>query len=313
MASFREVLPRVGGALLAVWSVGAALAAVLARAFDVLSHFAPIYLVAGVVAAVIAALWRVPLRRLILTCGVVAIAAGGLLMAPEALRPEPQRAPTSAVGQIKVIQFNAFKRNADIGRVADWLIAEDPDIVTLQEARHDLRDLLLKRTTWSVAGAAEHVMIFSREDRLRMVRPSIGPSTLTYVNATYLSSSGPFEVVTTHLEWPTSPRFRQQHVDLTRIAAALPRERMIVTGDFNTTPWSAALRRTDRALGLQRVDRALWSFPAKVAGRAWPAPVLPIDHVYAGPGWRVISVDRGPYLGSDHYPIVVTLAPVWPR
>ena len=37
--------------------------------------------------------------------------------------------------------------------------------------------------------------------------------------------------------------------------------------------------------------------------------VLPIDHVYAGPGWRTVSVQRGPKLGSDHYPVIVTLAP----
>ena len=39
-------------------------------------------------------------------------------------------------------------------------------------------------------------------------------------------------------------------------------------------------------------------------------PLLPIDHLYAGPGWATVSVRRGPPLGSDHYPLVVTLAPV---
>lgn len=40
-----------------------------------------------------------------------------------------------------------------------------------------------------------------------------------------------------------------------------------------------------------------------------PFPMLPIDHVYAGKGWRAVSVTRGPRLGSDHYPMVVVLAP----
>ena len=52
---------------------------------------------------------------------------------------------------------------------------------------------------------------------------------------------------------------------------------------------------------------------ARLLGRDWPLPVLPIDHVYAGPGWATVSVERGPSIGSDHYPLVVILAPVAPR
>lgn len=301
---------RALGALLASGALVAACLAVAATRLDVLAHFAPIWLAGGMAIALTAAvLRRAPLRRFSLVCAAVAVLAGGFLMAPELLRPpEPLVAP-GAAGEIKLIQFNAYKNNADIGRVADWLIAQNPDIVTLQEARHDLRDLLVRRTGWKVAGAKEHVMIFSREPRLRMTRPSIKGSRLTYMNATYLGPTGPFEVVTTHFDWPTARSFARQHQSLARLTAALPRERMILTGDFNTTPWSQALRRTDAALGLRRVDHALFSWPARVAGRAWPAPVLPIDHVYVGPQWRVVTIDRGPYLGSDHYPLIVVLTP----
>jgi endonuclease/exonuclease/phosphatase (EEP) superfamily protein YafD len=88
---------------------------------------------------------------------------------------------------------------------------------------------------------------------------------------------------------------------------------MILTGDFNATPWSASLRRTDAALALTRRDRALPTWPARVLGRSWPLPILPIDHVYAGPGWATVKVERGPAFGSDHYPLVVILAPVSPH
>ena len=39
-----------------------------------------------------------------------------------------------------------------------------------------------------------------------------------------------------------------------------------------------------------------------------PLPFLAIDHVYAGAAWRTVSVERGPARGSDHFPVVVTLA-----
>ncbi|MGH1557846.1 endonuclease/exonuclease/phosphatase family protein [Caulobacter segnis] len=84
----------------------------------------------------------------------------------------------------------------------------------------------------------------------------------------------------------------------------------MLTGDFNPTPWSFALRRQDKALGLRR-----WTLAPCPPGRrvnssrvaAAPAPFLPIDHVYAGRQWRAVKVERGPASGSDHRPIVVTL------
>lgn len=100
---------------------------------------------------------------------------------------------------------------------------------------------------------------------------------------------------------------------LIEVVSHLPRERMILGGDFNSTPWSWDLQRLDREMGLIRRDRALATWPTGHSGGwRWPAPVpfLPIDHLYAGPGWATVSVVRGPRLGSDHYPLVVTLAPV---
>ena len=92
----------------------------------------------------------------------------------------------------------------------------------------------------------------------------------------------------------------------------LPQARMVVAGDFNSTPWSFALKRLDGMLPLIRRDRAIatWpSAPTEAQGRKVPLalPVLPIDHIYAGAGWRTLDVRRGPSLGSDHRPVVVTL------
>lgn len=290
-------------------AAGLALAGFLDWRLDVLTHFAPGYVIVALAAMLVGAVAGAPWRGRALALGAATIVATAGLMAPEYLRkPEPPTASTP--GQIRIVQFNAFKRNIDIDRAATWIVAQKPDIVTLQEVRHDLRDELIRRTGWEVAGRKEHVMILSREKRLRMVRPPIGTAPLTYLSATYPSESGPFEVVTTHFDWPTYDTHGQQHVGLVRVVRQLPRERMIVTGDFNATPWSYALRRTDRDLGLSRRDRALFSFPTRLWRVDGPPPLLPIDHIYAGPGWRTVSLERGPTLGSDHYPLVITLAPV---
>ena len=79
---------------------------------------------------------------------------------------------------------------------------------------------------------------------------------------------------------------------------------LLLGGDFNSTPWSFARRRDDRAFGLQRLTRGMFSWPAW----AGALTAFPIDHVYAGADWRLLDVRRGPNLGSDHYPLVVRVA-----
>jgi endonuclease/exonuclease/phosphatase (EEP) superfamily protein YafD len=132
----------------------------------------------------------------------------------------------------------------------------------------------------------------------------------------FRDSRGVFAVIGVHNAWPTdiADQQRQEH-RLSDLIAATGRQRLIVTGDFNSTPWSFSRRRWDQAFGLVRRERAVPTWPAQTYKhlRWLGLPYLPIDHVYAGPGWATVSVRRGPRLTSDHYPVVVTLAPVGPR
>ena len=280
---------------------------------DVLTHLAPLYAVAGLAALAMSLGAPRPVRWLSAGLFAVTASACATMMVPEYRRSLGPQAPASAPNPIKIIQFNGFRGNHRIADVVDWLIAEQPDIVTIQETRPDLRAAILARTAWSVAGLPSGTLtVFSAKPYQVMNRPkTIGP--LHYVNATYASSSGPFELITVHFDWPTSRNHVGQREQLIEMIASRPHDRLILTGDFNSTPWSYDLRDIDRRSGLIRRERAMFSYPA--GGDAWdpislPAPVLPIDHVYAGPGWATLSVTRGPRLGSDHYPVVMMLAPV---
>jgi endonuclease/exonuclease/phosphatase (EEP) superfamily protein YafD len=283
---------------------------------DVLSNAAPLYLVIGL--AAMTAAWGAAgrLRGAILATGAIAALAGGVQIAPEFLRSTGPAAAANASGQIKLIELNAWRDNTHLPQIADWLAAQHPDVVVLVECGPRLRDAVLKRLGWrSAAGYMSSTMILTPSRYLVMTRPAVDPAAkLTFVNATYASGNGPLEVVATHLGWPGRQQAGQRR-GLGSVLAKLPTDRMILAGDFNSTPWSFARREDDKGFGLIRRDRAMWSWPAEFVGphgfRA-PFPFLPIDHIYAGPGWATVSISRGPRLGSDHYPLIAIFAPVTP-
>lgn len=286
--------------------------------FDVLAHFAPIWFAVGVVGLLASLILRGGDRVLFVGAGLVAVVAASGLILPELIRSTGPKAGKDAPGQIKVIQFNVWHHNRGYAAIVDWLAREDADIVILEETTPGLRTALAARQRWRIACPECEVMILARRAPVstapvRTVTKSQGPLT----RATYRDDLGEFTVLGVHYAWPTDPDVQQlQEQRLAEVIGKFPRSRTIVAGDFNSAPWSFSRRRWDREFGLFRRDRALPTWPGRQANRfRWLGlfSFLPIDHVYAGDGWATVSVRRGPRLGSDHYPVVVTLAPRGPR
>lgn len=283
---------------------------------DVLTHFAPMWLLG----ALLAAAWAAVGERGATRGALLLLAAGGVLMAgalmvPELTRAMPPAAARAVPYRLRLIQFNAWDKLADPRPAADWIDAERPDVVTMEEVTPGLRTALIRRGFQCTRGMV-NVAIFSRARRLPhpFLIPLPNWRTLPgFARATFASADGgaPFTVVAVHLDWPTLARHWSQPLAFAALLARYPSDRLILAGDFNLTPWSFALRRLDGQFGPRRRDRAIPTWPAahRIAGRLEPLPaVLPIDHVYAGEGWRTVSVTRGPRLGSDHFPLVIDLA-----
>ena len=305
--------------LLAALCAGAAVTGHFGRervAFDVLNQFAPAWLTGAAVALILGlTLLRGLSRWLVIAMAAVGVAAALALVAPEYLRDTGPKAPADAPDRIKLIQFNVWDRNPDIPGTVDWLARQDADIIVLEEPLPELREALVARTGLHVVCEDCDVSILSKAAPLpgrsgRLYPRGVGP--ISY--ATYRDLLGEFTVIGVHNAWPTDGNDQQnQEAQLARGIASFPRDRTIVSGDFNSAPWSYSRRRWDHAFGLIRRDRAVFSWPAgKMTRRRYREPVafLPIDHVFAGPQWATVSLERGARLGSDHYPLIAVLAPV---
>jgi endonuclease/exonuclease/phosphatase (EEP) superfamily protein YafD len=282
---------------------------------DLLTHFAPFWLLGAALAMAYGLTLATPnLRLLIAGLGTVGIIAAAALMIPELIRPMTPKAPADAPHRVKIIQFNGWRRNSDVERTADWLVAQKPDVIAVEEMSASLRSAILRRQHYAVAHGIGQVTILSRSDPLPPTF-SLGPNwgLLPGISRARLRApdGGAFDIVGVHYLWPTVPFQQKQRAAMVDVLSRADQKRLIVVGDLNLTPWSFALRRQDERFGLERRTRALFTWPVRPFARgrlSSPVPFLPIDQVYAGSDWRTVSITPGPKLGSDHLPIVVILA-----
>jgi len=308
------VFTTILGPLVLVGATACALAAALAQlgrrslVWDVLTHATPFYLAGGLVALAAALAFHDRYRILCLVAGLAAVAAAGVLMAPEYLRAAGPPPPSGPVATLKVMQFNIWGGQGGLDRPVAWIRAQNPDLVIVQETNRAVREGLIRGTGMHLTAIRSNVVILSREAPVRPVSITTendGPMML--VGAVFSHAGREFTVLGVHYPWPTEFDRLAESAPLIKAVRSYRSDTTILSGDFNSTPWSFTRRREDAAFGLIRRTRAVFSWPAS---RRMPVPVLPIDHVYAGAGWATVNVERGPNLGSDHYPLVVTLAPV---
>jgi endonuclease/exonuclease/phosphatase (EEP) superfamily protein YafD len=310
--------------VLAFAAAAGALASVggrVSRTLDVAAHFTPLWLAGGLAAGAGGGLMGGPAGRASVILGGVAMVAGGALMAPDIRARLARRGARDDAGgdparTIKVIQLNLWRWNADVAGTVAWLEREAADVVVVEEVvdnAAEVPELLARAYPYGQADPRAGTRVLSRHPQLACGAHR-AHSTKTHNTgawATIDHPAGRFAVFGFQATWPIPPGVQQADTDdLAALLDGFDRESLIVCGDFNSTPWSAALRRQDRLFALERRSRALFTWPVRPYTRfrlASPLPFLAIDHVYAGPAWATVSVRAGPRLGSDHLPVVALL------
>jgi endonuclease/exonuclease/phosphatase (EEP) superfamily protein YafD len=219
---------------------------------------------------------------------------------------------------LELIQLNAWKDNPDTPSVARWIRARRPDIVVLEESvnRIPLTPLLADaypyRQTCDGTPWCSTVI-------LSQIRPMASgglahgdPENRGALSAAWMAFGTPaatFTLVGAHLgrPWPF-PRYQEDRPELARFVSTRDPATTIVAGDFNLPGWTYQMAALERQFGLQRITRALLTWPAILSTRHGVPAMLGLDQIFIGSRWHADSVVRGPFVGSDHYPVVARLS-----
>ena len=299
-----------------VGTAAAALAALLAPfgwPFELFVHFRW-QIGAAALALLVAAL---VLRRPWMVC--VACVAGAMLWLPSVLMTGRASAhePTgqTCVGEpLRVVTANAWFMNTDPAALVTWLSRSDADIIALQEVT----------PRWVVA-----LEPLARQFPYRKFLPRDDPYGIALLSRWPIDDVQPvdlagdgipslvakvdvqgrkLQVIALHTRWPVTAGLQVARDRALQQAAALALtqpESTILLGDLNLTPYAPAFARLVSESGLRDALAGEAWRPTWQAG-FWPL-ALPIDHVLVPRGSCVTAREIGPYVGSDHRPLQVTL------
>lgn len=291
-----------------------------------INNFVPLYFLPLIVLLPLALMLRAPwvfVRLLPL------VLIGVLWFGPLFL---PRSVAAVAGDDLKVVTFNMLMGNDRIDDIRAWMTAQDPDLVLMQEViPHDCCPLPEMPDDYTMIlpddfgphgfGPAifsrlpvADVEIFSLESTRKQIRVEVdlnGQRIAVYNMHLQLPTLRPQRNNGSITFYDESTRRRQVAALITRLEnESLP---YVVAGDFNLSDMSEAYAE------LAAVMDDSFRQTATGFGMTWPAyrdgseqlalmtPVMRLDYVWYSAAFRAVDGYRGPFLGSDHLPVVARL------
>jgi endonuclease/exonuclease/phosphatase (EEP) superfamily protein YafD len=225
--------------------------------------------------------------------------------------PEPASHP------LKLLQANVEFINKKTDALKQLIAAEDPDIISVQETNTAFAALfksLHKQYPYQAVFAEDHdaagQAVLSKLP-FGHIEDVVFPNAVMPTQIFDVKNGK--DTVTFFSLHTSNPLFGVPNRDaaFTGVAARLAKDRparLVLIGDFNATPWCPGMRRFVDAqpdLDLARTGRGLLaSWPA-----FYPFPFrIPIDELVVSRNIAVQDYRLGPDIGSDHLPMISTIA-----
>jgi len=277
---------------------------------DQCSHFPAQYGLSLLLAAVVLLLarrWRTALLLLAFA------AVDGWQLVPLFTATPPQGA--AGGGQVRAMHSNVMSDNDDHATLLATIRAAAPDFFAAcevtpawQRSLDTLRDLYPHAITHATDDCFG-IVLYSRHPLRDAAVIPLGFAWAPAIRAVVQTPHGDLGVLAVHTPRPGDRRNTMQRDQaLAAIGSAiapLPAARLVI-GDLNVTRWSAPFQDLLFAAQLHdTADGAGWQ-------PTWPTDVpsllrIPIDQALVSSGIGVTHRRVGPYIGSDHLPLVVDL------
>jgi endonuclease/exonuclease/phosphatase (EEP) superfamily protein YafD len=304
---------RLGRLAFVAGLVGAALvhpiATLLARLdwrADLITHFREPALAVTLIAAVV--LMRKHTRvALSLVCLAVVQAAPLVRYAG----PNPIRPVENTPLRLRVLMANLYVDNTRYDALDRLIRRERPDVVGLVELTPEwLAGLAAIREEYPYrvedpSGAAGLSLWF--RERPHAIDPPAQPipGSSPYLHAEFTFAGRPRHLWLVH---PTMPIARKDRPELPALAATIGRARgsRIAIGDLNTTEGSPLFADFVRATGLRDTRLGFGRQPSWPTD--WPYRIA-LEHAFVSDDLAVVNRRLGPTIGSDHFPLILDLAP----
>jgi endonuclease/exonuclease/phosphatase (EEP) superfamily protein YafD len=221
-------------------------------------------------------------------------------------------APAGAARFLRVVTFNLWGGNEHTKAITKFLFDKDADVVVLQEVRdihQGLLALLDKHYPYHVGDNG--LVILSKYPVLadgRIDRPGQPPWMSLIIRWVKLDVNGKaVELAGVHFARPFYPDLQQSDIFALNRFVRSHSAPLILAGDFNMTPWTVKLKTFSAATALHRFNSYDPTWPMR-----WRdvrlLPFVPIDNVFASRHFASLGMTVGPYLGSDHRPVVADIA-----
>ena len=216
---------------------------------------------------------------------------------------------------LTVLHANVHAANNQYDRVLELVETEDADVVFLQEITPAWENALLpllQDYPFSYVNAREDyfgIAMFSRLAPESLTQVDSPPLQYPTIVASLIFDDDPLTVINTHPMIPLGEvNYAARNEQLQSIAELVNEANgpVVLSGDLNTGVWGSNYRRLVQSTGLRNASRGFGILPT------WPTflpiAMIPIDHVLVSREVGILDIRTGPRIGSDHLPLIVTVA-----
>lgn len=280
---------------------------------ELFSHFRFYFLL---LQAILALIFLHSQRRLLMASTLLLAIPNAWSVAPY-LTPLPFSGPVAkaGAGDLEIVALNVNFRNDDHPATLAYLDMVSPDIIVIAEATSAWRQALQQLDAeyphqfGTPRPGPWGMLIYSRVPFAETELLDLGVPGTVHARLVLQTRGQPLQLFAAHLFSPTNPRrASNRNIQLARLAERIDASGLptAVIGDLNVTPFSPYFDEFLETAGIIDARRAAgfhFTWPT------FPLPLwIPIDHALADPSVPITRVKRGPDVGSDHYPLEISVA-----